>query len=202
MFIMAIAKRLLLGILALSLWTSSIVAVQLSKQAGDRLQHKINEITNNAAKVPATPMKTIASEEEVNSYLAFNLREKIPRGLAHPEITIIGESWLAGRVLIDIDEFKRHRNPQGLMDPFNYISGTVPLTARGVLRTNQGRGQFELESAEMLGFPLPQPVVKELVAFFSHTPENPNGFDIDAPFNFPAKIREVVINKGEAVVIQ
>jgi hypothetical protein len=186
----------------LSLWTSSIVAVQLSKQAGDRLQRKINEITNNAAKVPVTPMKTIASEEEVNSYLAFNLREKIPRGLTHPEITIIGESWLAGRVLIDIDEFKRHRNPQGLMDPFNYISGTVPLTARGVLRTNQGRGQFELESAEMLGFPLPQPVVKELVAFFSRTPENPNGFDIDAPFNFPAKIRDVVINKGEAVVIQ
>jgi hypothetical protein len=202
MFIMTIAKRLLLGILALSLWTSSIVAVQLSKQAGDRLQRKINEITNNAAKVPVTPMKTIASEEEVNSYLAFNLREKIPRGLTHPEITIIGESWLAGRVLIDIDEFKRHRNPQGLMDPFNYISGTVPLTARGVLRTNQGRGQFELESAEMLGFPLPQPVVKELVAFFSRTPENPNGFDIDAPFNFPAKIRDVVINKGEAVVIQ
>jgi len=202
MSIRVITKRLLLGVFGLSLWNSTIVAVQLSKQAGDRLQRKIEEITNNAAKVPVTAMKTRASEEEVNSYLAFNFREKIPRGLTNPEITIIGDGWLGGRVLIDIDEFKRHRNPQGLMDPFNYVSGKVPVTARGVLRTNQGRGQFQLESAEILGFPLPQPIVQELVSFFSRTPENPNGFDMDAPFNLPAKIREVVINKGEAVIVQ
>ncbi|MGH7847504.1 MAG: hypothetical protein ACREQW_20365, partial [Candidatus Binatia bacterium] len=124
------------------------------------------------------------------------------RGLTHPEITLIGDGRLAGRVLIDIDEFKRGRDPQGFMDPFHYISGTVPLTARGFLRTNQGRGQFQLESAEMMGVPLPQPIVQELVSFFSRTPENPNGFDIDAPFNLPARIRELVINKGEAVIIQ
>jgi len=44
--------------------------------------------------------------------------------------------------------------------------------------------------------------VQELVTFFSRTPENPRGFDIDAPFNLPAKIREVVVNQGEAVVVQ
>ncbi|MGH7846330.1 MAG: hypothetical protein ACREQW_14325, partial [Candidatus Binatia bacterium] len=62
------ARRLLVGILGLSLWTSDIVAVQLSRQAGERLQRKIADITSNAAKVPVPPMKTRASEEEVNSY--------------------------------------------------------------------------------------------------------------------------------------
>jgi hypothetical protein len=49
---------------------------------------------------------------------------------------------------------------------------------------------------------LPKPVLQELVTFFSRTPENPKGFDIEAPFDLPAKIREVVISKGEAVVVQ
>jgi hypothetical protein len=180
----------------------STVAVQLSQLEGDRLQRKIEEITNNGAKLPVPPLRTRTSEDEVNSYLAFNVREKIPQGLTSPEITFIGDGWSAGRVLVDLDHFKRQHKSQGIIDPFNYISGKVPVTARGVLRTGQGRGQFELESAEMMGVPLPPAIVQELVSFFSRTPENPNGFDIDAPFNLPAKIREIVISRGEAVIVQ
>ena len=89
-----------------------------------------------------------------------------------------------------------------LIDPLSYVSGQVPLTARGVLRGREGKGEFQLTSAEILGMPLPKPIVQELVSFFSRTRENPNGFDIDAPFELPAKIREIVVNRGEAVVIQ
>ncbi len=142
------------------------------------------------------------SELEVNSYLNFNLKDKIPRGLTSPQITIVGDGQLAGRVFVDIDEFKRHRNSGGILDPLNYISGQVPLTARGVLRTQDGKGKFQLGSAEILGVPLPKPLLQELVTFFSRTPDNPNGFNIDAPFNLPAKIREVVVNRGDAVVVQ
>jgi hypothetical protein len=71
-----------------------------------------------------------------------------------------------------------------------------------VLRTQEGKGRFYLASAEILGVPLPKPILQELVTFFSRTPENPNGFNIDAPFNLPAKIREVAVNRGEAVVVQ
>ena len=88
------------------------------------------------------------------------------------------------------------------MDPLRYISGKVPVTARGGLHTQEGKGQFQLGSAEILGVPLPKPILQELVTFFSRTPERPKGFDIDAPFNLPAKIREVVIGKGEAVMVQ
>jgi hypothetical protein len=76
------------------------------------------------------------------------------------------------------------------------------VTAHGLLRAREGRGQFQLGSAEILGVPLPKPILQELVTFFSRTAENPKGFDIEAPFNLPAKIREIVINKGEAVVAQ
>lgn len=202
MFIRKVGNIVLLGLLALSLAGSNTVAVQLSKQEGDRLQRKIEEIAKNGSTLPVPPRKTPVSENEVNSYFAFNAKDKIPQGLTNPEITILGDGWLAGRVLVDLDEFKRHRSPRGFLDPLSYISGKVPVTARGVLRTREGKGQFQLGSAEILGVPLPKPILQELVAFFSRTSKNPKGFDIDAPFGLPAKIREVVINKGEAVVVQ
>ena len=193
----------LLGLMAVSLaGSNTVAAIQLSKQEGDRLQRKIDEITKNGSAVPVKARRTPVSEAEVNSYLAFNAKDKIPQGLTNPEITIVGDGRLAGRILVDLDEFKRHRSSQGFMDPLSYISGKVPVTAHGLLRTQEGKGQFRLESAEILGVPLPKPILQELVTFFSRTPENPEGFDIDAPFNLPAKIREIMINKGEVVVVQ
>jgi hypothetical protein len=166
------------------------------------LQHKLDEIADNGATRPAQPRKTPVSENEVNSYLAFNAKDRIPQGLANPEVTIVGDGRLAGRVLVDLDEFKRRRNPQGMLDPLNYVSGKVPVTAQGVLSTQQGRGQFQLTSAHVRGIPLPKPIVQEMVSFFSRTPHNPRGFDLDAPFELPAKIRRIAIGKGEAVVMQ
>jgi hypothetical protein len=191
-----------LGLLILSSALSSTAAEQLSKEQGDRLERKIEEITKNASMEPVRSKRTPMSEPEVNSHLNFNLKDKIPRGLTNPQVTILGDGQLAGRVFVDIDEFKRNRNSGGIIDPLKYISGRVPLTARGLLRTQDGKGRFQLGSAEILGVPLPRPIVQELVAFFSRTPENPNGFDMDAPFNLPAKIREVVVNRGEAVMVQ
>jgi hypothetical protein len=195
------AHGILGGLLIISA-TLDTAAAQLSKEQGDRLERKIDEITKNAATDPVRSKRTPMSELEVNSYLNFNLKDKIPRGLTNPQITIVGDGQLAGRVFVDIDEFKRHRNAGGILDPLSYVSGQVPVTARGVLRTQEGKGRFQLASAEILGVPLPKPILQELVTFFSRTPENPNGFNIDAPFNLPAKIREVAVNRGEAVVVQ
>ena len=202
MTVRKIGNSLLVGLLALSLCGPNAIAGQLSKQEGDRLQRKIDDLTKNSSALPVAARRTPVSEDEVNSYLAFNAKDKIPQGLTNPRVTIVGEGRLVGRVLVELDEFKRHRSTGGLMDPLRYISGKVPVTARGVLHTQEGKGQFQLGSAEILGVPLPKPILQELVTFFSRTPEHPKGFDIDAPFNLPVKIREVVIGKGEAVMVQ
>jgi hypothetical protein len=185
-----------------TLCASVTVAARLSREESDRLQRKIEEIMGNGSAVPVRPRKTRASEKEINSYLAFDAKNRIPSGLNQPEITLIGDGRLAGRVLVDLDEFKRHRGSGGLMDPLNYISGKVPVMTRGVLHTRDGEGQFYLESAEVHRLPLPKPILQEMVSFFTRTPERPEGLDIDAPFDLPAKIREVVIGKGQAVVVQ
>lgn len=181
---------------------SATSAVELSKEQGDRLERKIAEIAKNGSIEPVRPKKTPMSELEVNSYLNFNLKEKIPRGLTHPQISPLGNGNLSGSVFVDMDEFKRQRGSGGIMDPLSYISGRVPLTASGVLRAKDGKGQFQLISAEIHRIPVPKPLLQELVTFFSRTQENPRGINIDEPFNLPAKIREVLVNHGEAIVIQ
>lgn len=195
-------RGVLIMVLTLSAAVSVTAALEISKEQGNRLERKIDEIAKNASAEPVRSKKTLMSESEVNSYLNFNVKEKIPRGLSHPQISGLGNGNLAGRVFIDLDEFKRQRGSGGIMDPLNYISGQVPLTARGVLRARDGKGQFELLSAEIHRIPIPKPLVQELVTFFSRTQETPRGINIDEPFNLPAKIREVIVNQGEAVVTQ
>jgi hypothetical protein len=195
-------RRILLGLLILVPVISGSAALQLSREQGNNLERKIDEINKNASTDPVRPKRTPMSELEVNSYLVFNIKNKIPRGLANPEIHIVGSDQLAGRVFVDLDEFKRQRGNGGFMDPLSYISGQVPLIARGLLRTREGKGRFQLSSAEILGVPLPKRILQELVGFFSRTPENPNGLNMDAPFNLPAKIREVAVAQGEVVVVQ
>jgi hypothetical protein len=190
------------GAVLLTLCTSSSFAVALSRQDGDRLQAKIDAMIKNAAVSPPKPREFSIAEKEVNSYLVFNLREKMPKGLTNPEITMIGDGALAARVLVDMDEVKQRRQSRSLIDPLNYLSGQVPLNARGILRTREGRGQLHLRAADIGGVPLPKPLLQELVSFFSRTSQNPNGFDIEAPFDLPSKIREISVKTGESLVIQ
>ncbi len=202
---MTISKKvggIFFALVALGLSGAMTLAVQLSKEDGDRLERKIDDIAKTGAAPRPQPKRTPVSESELNSYLNLNIKDKIPRGLTNPEISMLGNGALAGRVLVDLDEFNRNRRSQGLMDPLAYLSGKVPVTARGVLRAQDGKGRFQLGAAEIHGIALPKQVVQELVGYFSRTPGNPNGFDIDAPLDLPAKIRQIMINKGEAVLTQ
>jgi hypothetical protein len=187
---------------ALAITVSTTAAPQISREQGDTFARKVDEINQNASAKLVTPKRTAISEPEVNSYLAFNIKDKIPRGLADPHIRLLGNGQLAGRVLVDMDDFKRGRSSGGMLDPLSYISGQVPVTARGVLSTRDGKGQFQLTAAEMNGYPLPKPLVQELVRYFSRTANNPTGFNIDEPFNLPAKIHEITVNPAESVVVQ
>jgi hypothetical protein len=195
-------SRSLLSALLLIGAVSVAEPLETSNEQADRLERKIEEIDKNASGNPVKSKKTPMSELEINSYLNFNLKEKIPSGLTNPQISLNGNGNVGGRVFVDIDQFKRHRGSGGIIDPLNYLSGRVPLTARGVLRTSAGKGQFQLISAEIHRVPVPKPLLQEIVSFFSRSEENPRGINIDEPFSLPTKIREVIVNQGEAIVVQ
>jgi len=82
--------RLYAAPLIVSLAISTAIAVQVSREQGDSLQRKFDEIAKNASSDPVRPKRTPMSELEVASYLAFNVKDKIPRGLTNPEISMLG----------------------------------------------------------------------------------------------------------------
>ena len=80
--------------------------------------------------------------------------------------------------------------------------GRLPVSVTGTLRTQNGVGQFDIESAAISGVPVPTTFLQELLSYYSRTPERPQGVRLDAPFTLPARIQQIEVGKGQAVVVQ
>ena len=102
---------------------------------------------------------------------------------------------------MDLDAVRAQKQ-RGWLDPLAYLTGRLPLTASGVLITQDGIGRFQLESAAISGVTVPKTVLQELLSFYSRTPEDPDGINMDDPFELPSRIREIRVGKGDAIVIQ
>ena len=78
----------------------------------------------------------------------------------------------------------------------------MPITVTGVLQTKGGRGQFDLQSATLSGVPVPKALLQELVSYYSRSTDHPDGVRLDAPFALPARIQQIEVGEGQAVVVQ
>jgi hypothetical protein len=71
-----------------------------------------------------------------------------------------------------------------------------------LLITQNGVGRFQLESAEISGISIPKSLVQELLTHYSRTAEKPAGINLDDPFELPARITEIRVGRGEAMIVQ
>ena len=122
--------------------------------------------------------------------------------LFDPYVAILGSGRVSGRAVVDLDAVRKQKNPTSLLDPMNYLMGKLPVTATGVLKTSNGVGRFELESAAISRVPVPKILLQEIVSYYSRTPENPAGISLDDPFALPARIREIQVQRGQAIIVQ
>lgn len=148
------------------------------------------------------PLQTSLSESELNSYLRYEIRSQIPAGVAEPTITIVGDGRLAATAVVDLDAVKAARQSTSWFDPVRLLGGKVPITASGVLQTQQGTGRFLLESADISGIPVPKAVLQQVVGYYSRSAQNPSGVNLDDAFELPARIREIHVQPGQAIVVQ
>jgi hypothetical protein len=175
-----------------------------------RLREKVAAIEQQAALVPdsgararrPTLRSTTLSEREVNSYLAFEAGSQIPVGIAQPRIAILGDRRLSATALVDLDAVRDHHKATGWFDPVTYLSGRLPVAVSGQLHTADGVARFDLEAATISSVPIPKALLQELVSYYSRSPQNPHGLNLDDSFLLPARIRQIDVRRGEAVVIQ
>jgi len=177
---------------------------RLSKEDADRFQSKLTRIVafgNETARKSSQARNTPLSDVEVNSYLKYNAGNEIPTGIIDPMLSALGGGRVSGRAVVDLDAVRTQKK-RGWLDPLGYLTGRLPVTASGVLTTKEGKGQFQLESAEISGVTVPKSVLQELLSYYSKSPENPEGINMDAPFELPAKIREIRVGTGTSTVVQ
>jgi hypothetical protein len=176
--------------------------VRTSKKDAALLKQKLATITEHGEKAIKQPRKTILTESEVNSYLVFDAREQLPAGVVEPWVTALGPGRVSGRAVVDLDAVRKSKKPTSLLDPMNYLFGRLPVMATGTLKTSEGVGRFELESASAGSIPIPKVLLQEIVSHYSRTRENPAGLSLDDPFALPARIREIQVERGQAIIVQ
>ena len=173
-----------------------------SKGDADRFQQKVRSISKNAEAPTPSAQRTPVSENEINAYLQFYAAEQLPPGVVDPEVQIHGQGRLSGHATIDLDAIK-HLSPDSWAGALMLLGGDrLPISATGVLHTKDGIGRLQIEQVELSGLPVPTTLLQELVSRYSRTPDNPDGARLDDPFTLPARIREIQIEEGRAIIVQ
>ena len=192
------------SLLVSAIAVASIVGLDAAanKRDAQLAKQKIATINERAEQPSKVARRITLTESEVNSYLVFELREQTPVGVVDPTVNAVGPGRLSGRAIVDLDAVRKQKAPTSLLDPMNYLMGRLAVTAVGRLTTANGVGRFELESSGVGSIPIPKILLQEIVSYYSRSPEKPGGIGLDDPFQLPAKIREIQVDRGQAIIVQ
>jgi hypothetical protein len=177
-------------------------SVSSAQADADSLQRKLEAIVRFGAIPRLETLATPLLEREVNAYVWTYLMQDLPPGVTSPRVEIVGDTVVAGSVVLDMDAYKASRPPAKGFDPLALLSGRLTARVRGRLLTSDGVGRFELDQADLGGIPLPRVLVQQLLSHYSRTPDQPDGIRLDQPFDLPVSIREIRVEPREAVVVQ
>ena len=195
-------SSVLVGILGFAAIASLCADVRTSKRDAASLTQKVAAITAHGERPSTVSRRTIVTESEVNSYLVYEAGDQIPAGVVEPSIVVVGGGRLSGRAVVDLDAVRKQKAPTSLLDPMNYLMGRLAVTAVGTLKTSNGIGHFELESSNVGSVPIPKILLQEIVSYYSRSPAKPAGISLDDPFQLPARIREIQVDRGQAIIVQ
>lgn len=188
--------------LGFALSTSTHAQVRPSKRDAQAMKQKVATIATHGERAAKQGRRTTVTENEVNSYLAYEAAGQLPAGVGQPSVTALGAGRISGRAVVDLDAVRKAGNSTSLFDLRSYLTGHVPVTATGVLHASNGRGRFQLESASVGVVPIPKLLLQEIVAYYSKSPDKPGGISLDDEFELPARIREIQVGRGQAVIVQ
>ena len=197
--------------LRLLAWTGLLLGAGLTAAAAHRqatpgdaeqLKEKLATISRRGATPSPEPQRTTVTENEVNAYLASEMADYLPTGVVTPTISILGNGRVAAHAVVDLDRVRQERTPTSLFSPTSYLTGRVPVTAAGIVRSGDGLARFQMESASLAGVPIPKLLLQQIVTYYSRSERFPSGLSLDDPFALPARIREIQVEPGQAIVIQ
>jgi hypothetical protein len=195
------ARGLPLTLAVIAATAAGLAAQDLTRAEGDRMAQKLAAIEargNTPAHVGTAPLHTSFTDREVNAYFRYNGKERLPDGVLDPQVTIESDSRVDVRAVVDLDAVRKSQ--QSWMA--GLLHGSVEVRVSGSIAASNGKGTLQNLTATFGGIPIPVSLLQDVVAQYSKTPDLPNGFQLDKPFDLPASIREVRLQHGAATIIQ
>ena len=165
---------------------------ELSKRSADVLQGKIDDIkkTDEAADANRKHSEIDVTEAELESYVVYSLREKIP-----VQMDSIDVQLTPGAVAADTQmTFNSNTTGNPMVDAL--VGGTHNLFVKGRLSGYQGRGKFDLEEVRVDGIPVPKVLINSLFDRYVK-PKYPEA-DLKEPFDLPWGIQSIDIQSQRA----
>jgi hypothetical protein len=175
-------------------------ALIASKKAAAQCDSKLKILEDFADKHKSGQTQTTKfSEDEINSYLALDLKAKYHSSLKSL-IVSFSENRFEANAAIDFDHLEATSTkflPKliGLM-----FSGVHTLAADGQLLSKEGKANFRLEKAQFDGSTLPKYLVEEIITAVGRKQNPP--FDPLKPSQMPYEIDRVEVHSGYIIVFQ
>ena len=194
-------RVLLVGLPVILLTAASQAPPDRSKADADLMRKKLATIVARSEQKTAqkpSPLRTTFTDREANAYFKVDGPDFLPPGVLSPEVTIDQGGKVSARAMVDLEKALQ----ASVFNPLSWLGGTTEVTAFGTVRGENGKGQLQIERATLSGISIPKSVLQQVVSYYTRSPENPNGFNIDEPFELPSKIRSVETAKGQATIVQ
>ncbi len=147
------------------------------------------------------PLRTTFTDREFNAWLLADGKDNVPTGLLSPTVTFLAAAKLTAKAIVDLDAVRKSKT-RGMFDPMNLLTGLVPVTLNGTLTGAGGMATFDVQSASLGTWPLPRTVLQELIAYYSKSDDYPEGITLGKPFALPAAVKQLLIARGTATVVQ
>ena len=200
---------LLVGLPAFLLTASGQATQDRSKADADLMRKKLATIVARGEQKPEqksqqktpqkpSPLRTTFTDREANAYFKVDGPDFLPPGVESPEVTIDEGGKVSARAIVDLDKALK----PSVFNPLSWFGGKTEVTAAGVVHGEGGKGTLQIERATLSGVSIPKSVLQQVVSYYTRSPEMPNGFNIDEPFDLPSKIQSVGTAKGQATVVQ
>jgi hypothetical protein len=194
-------RVLLVGLPVILLTAASQAPQDRSKADADLMRKKLATIVARSEQKTAqkpSPLRTTFTDREANAYFKVDGPDFLPPGVLSPEVTIDQGGKVSARAVVDLEKALQ----PSVFNPLSWLGGTTEVTAFGTVTGQNGKGQLQIERATLSGISIPKSVLQQVVSYYTRSPEMPNGFNIDEPFELPSKIRSVETTKGQATIVQ
>lgn len=197
-----------LTVLVVVLTTNTLAQTPASpaKRDSAKMQASLTAVLLRAAAVPVKgkplqPLRTSFTDRELNAWFTEDGKDNVPVGLVSPKVTFTGPNALSLTAMVDLDAVRTSQQ-RGRLDPMAYLTGMMAITMTGTLSGTRGQGLFDVQSSTLGNVPIPKILLQELITYYSKSPQFPEGISLTKPFALPSGVRELMIQRGSATIVQ